>query len=235
MRLVMTLLARDEADIVDAQIAFHLDAGVDFVVATDNRSEDETTAVLERYERNGVLHLIREAGDDLRQTEWVSRMAQVAATEFGADWVLNTDADEFWWCPGPGLRPVLEAVPARFGVVRGAWRNFVPRPDAHPFFAERMIVRLAAPSFHPHPLTTHYKSAHRATADVRVGRGNHEAFGSGLVPLRGMVSDRDPPLPGSLVGALPAQVRDSVRRTREERREGHRGPHGRRISRLSRR
>ena len=38
MKLVMTLLVRDEADVVDAQIAFHLHAGVDFVVATDNRS-----------------------------------------------------------------------------------------------------------------------------------------------------------------------------------------------------
>jgi hypothetical protein len=185
MKVVMTLLVRDEADIVDAQIAFHLDAGVDFVVATDNRSEDETTATLERYERAGVLHLIREPGDDLRQTEWVSRMARFAATELDADWVLNTDADEFWWFRGPGLREALEAVPERFGVLRGAWRNFVPRPDGHPFFAERMTVRLAAPAFHPHPLTTHYKSAHRATADVRVGRGNHEAFGEGLVPLRG--------------------------------------------------
>ena len=37
MRLVMTLLARDEADVVDAQVAFHLHAGVDFVVATTTR------------------------------------------------------------------------------------------------------------------------------------------------------------------------------------------------------
>ena len=181
----MTLLVRDEADIVDEQIAFHLDAGVDFVVATDNRSEDATTEILERYAREGHLHLIREEGDDLRQTEWVTRMARMAATEFEADWVLNTDADEFWWPQGSGLKEVLAAIPERYGVVRAAWRNFVPRPDDGRSFAERMTVRLATPTFHHHPLSTHSKSAHRAVPDVRVGRGNHEAFGAGLLPLRG--------------------------------------------------
>jgi hypothetical protein len=186
MKLVMTLLVRDEADIVDEQIAFHLDAGVDLVVATDNRSEDGTTEILERYAREGQLHLIREPGDDLRQSEWVTRMARLAATDFGADWVLNTDADEFWWPPpGGDFRALFSAVPERFGVVRGAWRNFVPRPDDGRFFAERMTARLTTPSFHPHPLSTHFKSAHRGVPDVRVGRGNHEAFGAGLVPVRG--------------------------------------------------
>ena len=181
----MTLLVRDEADVVDAQIAHHLNAGVDHVIATDNRSEDGTTEILERYAADGRLHLIREAGEDLRQSEWVTRMARLAATDFGADWVLNADADEFWWPDGESLKDVLEAVPDELGVIRGAWRNFVPRPDKHPFFAERMTVRYRAPSFHPHPLSTHSKSAHRAVADVRVGRGNHEAFAPGLTPIRG--------------------------------------------------
>ena len=185
MKLVMTLLVRDEADIVDAQIAYHLDAGVDFVVATDNRSEDETTEILERYARDGVLHLIREPGDDLRQSEWVTRMARLAATDFGADWIVNADADEFWLARGATLKELLAAVPSRFGAVRGAWRNFVPRPDDERLFTERMTARLCTPSFHPHPLSTHFKSAHRARADVRIGRGNHEALADDLVALRG--------------------------------------------------
>ncbi|MEX0850000.1 MAG: glycosyltransferase family 2 protein, partial [Gaiellaceae bacterium] len=158
---------------------------VDFVVATDNRSEDGTTEILERYEREGHLHLIREPGDDLRQSEWVTRMARLAATELSADWVLNADADEFWWPQGSGLKDVLAVVPERYGVVRGAWRNFVPRPDDDRLFAERMTARLCTPAFHHHPLSTHSKSGHRAVADVRIGRGNHEAFGEGLLPLRG--------------------------------------------------
>src|SRR5262249_13640193 len=49
MKLVLTVLARDEADVIDAQVAFHLNAGVDYVVATDNNSRDGTTEILEAY------------------------------------------------------------------------------------------------------------------------------------------------------------------------------------------
>src|SRR4026207_1119563 len=125
MNPVMTLLVRDEVDIVDAQIAFHLAAGVDLVIATDNRSEDGTTEVLEKYARSGDVHLIREPGEDLRQNEWVTRMARLAATEYGADWVINSDADEFWWPRGASLSDVLAAVPPRFGTGGGAARSFV--------------------------------------------------------------------------------------------------------------
>jgi hypothetical protein len=185
MKVVMTLLARDEADIVDAQIAFHLHAGVDFVIATDNRSQDATSEILERYEAQGFLHLIHEPGEDLRQSEWVTRMAQLAATDFGADWVINADADEFWWPRASNLKDVFAVVPERYGVVRAAWRIFVPRPDDDQHFAERMTLRLCSPPYHDHPFATHSNSAHRAAPDVRIGRGNHEAFADGLLPLRG--------------------------------------------------
>ena len=98
MKLVMTLLVRDEADIVSSNIDFHLDQGVDFIIATDNLSVDGTTDILRAYERRGVLHYIHQTDDDYAQHRWVTNMARLACTQFAADWVINNDADEFW-CP----------------------------------------------------------------------------------------------------------------------------------------
>jgi hypothetical protein len=187
MKVVMTLLVRDEADVVDAQLAYHLHAGVDEVIATDNASSDGTTEILERYERTGRLRLIREPSDEMRQDEWVTRMARLAATEHEADWVIHADADEFWWPRGGSVKDVLATVPERFGIVRGCWRHFLPRPDDGAFFAERMTVRLAVPA-HPGDKETifhaHQKVAHRAHSAVEIERGNHNAEAPGLEPLR---------------------------------------------------
>ena len=172
-------------------------AGVDFVVATDNRSDDGTTEILERHERAGVLHLVHEPADDMRQDEWVTRMARLAATEFEADWVIESDADEFWWPRGGSLKDVLATVPERFGLVRGCWRHFVPLPEDGAPFSERMIVRLAAPH---RPMTrgrssTRIRRWRRAVADVEIEFGNHDArtrprAPSRLAPDRGVSTSR---------------------------------------------
>jgi hypothetical protein len=188
MKLVMTLLARDEADVIGPNIDFHLNAGVDFVIATDNRSQDDTTEILESYARKGQLHLIREDGEYLRQADWVTRMARLAASEFGADWVIHSDADEFWWPRGESLKEVLASIPARYAVVRALLRHFVPRPEGDPFFAERMTVRMSssAPINDPRSLyRPNLKVVHRADPDVTVSIGTQRLVDSPLIPLRG--------------------------------------------------
>lgn len=185
MKLVMTLVARDEADIIDAQIAYHLNAGVDFVVATDNGSQDSTVEILESYARDGYLHLSRDTGD-LRQGEWVTRMARTAASDFGADWVINSDADGFWWPRSGSLKEILTSVPPRFGCVRAMVRHFVPRPDGDDFFAERMTVRLCYPGARSaDPFSPCFQAVHRGNPEVVVSGGNHHAYGRGLRPLSG--------------------------------------------------
>jgi len=182
------MVCRDAVDIVDAQIAFHLNAGVDLVLVTDHRSEDGTSDVLERYARSGHVSVTREESEEFRQAEWATRMARRAATEFGADWVVNSDVDEFWWPRGASLKEILAAIPPRYGQVPAFWRTFPPRPDDGRFFAERMTFRLAptAPVNDPTtPWRPNAKLIHRAHPNVTVGKGNHTVDGIPLQPLRG--------------------------------------------------
>ena len=97
MKLVMTLLVRDEDEVLEANLDYHLAQGVDFVIVTDHGSSDSTPRILERYRLRGTARVLRVEGHEHHQSRRVTRMARLAAIDYGADWVINNDADEFWW------------------------------------------------------------------------------------------------------------------------------------------
>lgn len=103
-KLIMTLLVRDEKDIIEKNIDFHLKQGVDFIVATDNGSVDGTLEVLKEYEKKGTLFLIEEPQQDYSQAEWVNRMGRLACEKYNADIVFHCDADEFWCSKSGNLK-----------------------------------------------------------------------------------------------------------------------------------
>jgi glycosyltransferase involved in cell wall biosynthesis len=176
MKLVMTLLVRDEEDIVADAIDFHLAQGVDEVIVTDNGSEDGTLEILRSYEARGVARIILEPTDDYSQGRWVTRMARMAAEELGADWVINSDADEFWWPREGTLRSIFEGVAESVGAVVGRRTNFVPRPeDGRPYW-ERMTLR-ERESLNPVGKPLPPKLAHRAHPEIVVVQGNHRVKG----------------------------------------------------------
>ena len=172
----MTILVRDKEDVLDEMIRYHLERGVDYVIATDNRSVDGTRDILERYAKEGHLHLIDEPGENFRQDVWVTRMARLAATSFGADWIINSDADEFWWPRAGTLKDVVGQLPPTCLSIRTPVSHFVPRRDEAGAFFDRLVVRQVeggAGTDAPLILAEPPKVIHRATADVEVRFGNH--------------------------------------------------------------
>ena len=180
MKVVMTLLVRDEQDIVADNIDFHLARGVDFIIAMDNRSVDRTTELLRAYERRGILEYLYQPQDDYSQCRWVTSMARLAAEKHDADWIINCDADEFWYPEGEDLKEVLASVPPCFDAVLVERTNFVPRPlrDGD-FFADVMTIRdPKSVNFIGAPLPG--KTCHRAYADIVVAQGNHSVSRQGV-------------------------------------------------------
>jgi hypothetical protein len=182
VKLVMTVLARDEEDVIEQNLVYHLERGVDFMIVTDNNSRDATPQILERYQREGHVHVIREPATDFAQHAWHTRMARLAATEYGADWVINNDADEFWWpTEHADLKEVFASQPEQVQAVMARRLNFAPRPGGDEPFYERMLLRdnegrnLIGRLILP-------KVAHRGGADVSVGTGAHRITLDGVAP-----------------------------------------------------
>jgi Glycosyl transferase family 2 len=168
--VVMAFKIRDEGDILEHNLRFHHALGVDHFIVTDNGSTDETVDILARYADAGLLTVIEAPDTDYREqgARWMTDMARLAATELGADWVVHTDADEFWWPIEGSLKETLAATDDRYGVVIAPRCEFIGRPDGPGSFAERLTIREARSRYQP-------KVAHRADPDVvMLDRGPHD-------------------------------------------------------------
>ena len=97
-RIIMTLLVKNEGDILEENLLFHKNMGVDAFIVTDNNSSDGTLDIIHKYvEKGWIIKVIKEESTNYEQKEWVDRMVWAAKTEFNADWVINADADELWY------------------------------------------------------------------------------------------------------------------------------------------
>jgi hypothetical protein len=177
----MTLLVRDGADLVDANLRYHRAQGVDLFVVGDNGSTDGSLEMLERYQRDGLITLERIAGPVREaQGEGRTRLARLA-WELGADWVFHNDQDEFWWPLTGDLKQALADIPDRFGLVLAPRTEFVGRPGEG-FFADRLTVREAR--FRRPP-----KTAHRTHPQVMISQPHptHIWVDRGVSPRQGLV------------------------------------------------
>jgi hypothetical protein len=109
--------------VLEAHVDFHLGAGVD-VIFIDASDDD----VPDGLARRADVHVVESAS--------------AAAEESGADWLIESEANEFWWPRGGSLKELLELVAPGYDAVQALSRQFVPISGTTEPFSERMVHRL---------------------------------------------------------------------------------------------
>ncbi len=180
-RIIMTLLVKDEEDIIAANLEFHHMMGVDGFVVTDNNSTDKTPEILEEYRRRGwILEIIRETATGYEQKRWVDRMIWIAKTTCHADWIINADADEFWFPASGSLKH--EAAATRANVIACNLTSVYPA-DGEQWYEWSQAVRQPeimprnVPPLHRHSIFSKVdqpKVMHRADGYLQIHMGNHK-------------------------------------------------------------
>lgn len=115
---------RNEGRFLDEWIAFHWLQGVRKFVLFDDESEDGTSKILDKYIKQNIVdyrtvnrsapHLARKKGHKGLKMDYINACLEemwVARDEYGLDWVMFSDVDEFVYAKDShmSLAQVLEA------------------------------------------------------------------------------------------------------------------------------
>lgn len=183
MKIVMTLMVRDEADVIRAMLEHHRQQGVDQIIVTDNASTDGTYEILEEYAATGFVDLSVDTRHNKQQAEVVTAMARRAATEFAADWVINADADEFWvsQTSASTLRDEIEQFLPEEQAVRVPVVDMIGLPALAGTGIERLCYRDTRPVVALEEVGLHAHATpdvmHVGDPNVTVSQGNHTVNG----------------------------------------------------------
>lgn len=177
-KLIMTLLVKNEGDVLEENLRFHKAMGVDAFIITDNNSTDNTKDIIRKYREKGwVADVIEETATDYEQKQWVDRMILLARDRHHADWVVNADADELWYSPSGNIKNELEKTSAN--VLRCTVQSVYPEED-RPFWQWNEIIRPVIEqekyglSIYSIFERQNKKVIHRTDGYIQISMGNHK-------------------------------------------------------------
>jgi len=174
MKLIMTLLVRDEIDIIQSNLEYHLSQGVDSVIVTDNGSVDGTREILQKYADRKLIYLIDEPPSDFSQHRWVTRMARIAYEVYRASWIIHADADEFFVWRSGKLKEAFKTIP------KNVTHFMAKRVDFIPFEGRKMSIPVPQSMIYRKSVSLDLagnllspKVIHRGIKDAVISQGNH--------------------------------------------------------------
>ena len=96
IKISMTMIVKNEEDIIEQNIRFHAAIGVDNFIILDNGSTDNTLDILKKLSSEYEIILEYDSSLTFKQKKWTTKLTKKAKKLFNPDWIINNDADEFW-------------------------------------------------------------------------------------------------------------------------------------------
>lgn len=106
-KIVLFTAPYDQGDILQDFLDWHLDLGVDLILALDHGSTDGTRELLDQYSRSHPVEWFPVRERDITKYSPADELAALARDRYKADWIIHCDADEFLCTGGADLRTIL--------------------------------------------------------------------------------------------------------------------------------
>lgn len=137
--------------------------GIDRFIIMDHLSTDSTPTILNKLKNKGLdMHLLKQESPEYQQAKWATEMAKYAQ-ELGTDWIICSDADEFWMPPSKlNLKNYL--FNKNTTAIYGFWHNSLPLEPMNPFYLNCYFQK-----------TISHKVVHKPSAKLEISMGNHDA------------------------------------------------------------
>ena len=108
-KLIMSIVCKNEEDIIEQHIRFHKAMGVDGFIVLNNNSTDKTLSILEKLKDEGLVYeIITTTTQTFEQNTWIKEMIGLARNKYRADWIINADADEFYFSKSLNLKKSIK-------------------------------------------------------------------------------------------------------------------------------
>ncbi len=106
-KIVLLVVPSNQSDILKYYIEWHLDLGVDLILAEDVGSSDNTQEILESFSKTGRVRWSIVPDKSRLRYRAEETLAKIAVDQHKADWIIMSDVDEFLSPQGQNLRTIL--------------------------------------------------------------------------------------------------------------------------------
>lgn len=145
VKLGMTLLVKNEADIIELNVNHHINQGVDIIVALDDNSTDRTSVILRNLADKGLLHLVDYPKTKYDHSGLVNYLGSISANKYKADLLFHCDADELWVSSTGNLKQEMIDRPFVTGLYVPMINVLLKEDNGHEQFPNDAIYHVVKP------------------------------------------------------------------------------------------